>query len=171
MRHALPTLLCCLLLMTAGCVSDPLVPGANPTDTESKADDPVEPSEASPGTTVSRDLGEPTTCGVSSVAFWKPPNGWESDEVQIGYTIDGNSTVLFVVLDGNEVVGVKESTNSNDQALAVDGEPIRIDPETGGRVSVVAFSDENGNLAFDPGTDRPCGHDGEVVSTGERSLN
>ncbi len=187
MKRALSALLCALLLVSAGCVAGTSGgPGAAPTTDEPTAtptetptatiDTPVTHtgtvgttrttiSESGSPPDLASDLGEPTQCGISSVAFYRPPNGWEPGTVSLGYMLDDDAGVMFVAFAGTETVGTE--LDWTDQAVAVDGNPLELDREVRGEwVAVVAMSDENGDGQYDADTDRPCGRDGEVVMTG-----
>lgn len=99
---------------------------------------------------------------------------WAPDRIAIGYTVQENSSVFFVVFEEGTVIGTTHVTTTDlDYGVTADGDGIPLDePLTGSHmIRVGAYTDTNGNGNFDLGTDTPCRTDGDVVEAGSRRIN
>lgn len=147
-----------LLLVFAGCVAGTGI-GGDPT-----------PSVTEP---------PPSATGCASwVSFYgldsPGDTAWAPDRVAVGYSLDPNADVVFVVFESGIVLGTTEAENTNRQyAVTADGDGIPLtDPLDGTHtIRVAAFEDTNDNGRYDRGVDRPCRSDGEPVRTGLRQID
>lgn len=165
MRSA--TALLALVVVLAGCAAGPGSTAGDATESTAATTQPA--TDGPPPTPVPDLLGEGVACDDDLwVGFWGVDDGfWEHDEVRTGYYLPSNTSLLWVTYVDGTVSGV-EHEKTDASGVHADGAAHELNESFTGEhvVRVVAYDDANGNGAFDPGTDRPCRADDEVVQAG-----
>ena len=157
-----------LVLVLAGCLgASPWSTGTTSTVTET------------PPQTTATPIESRTTCDEQLwVAFYALSGSvheriWSPDSVTIGYTLPGESSVFFVVYEHGEILETQHARNDAEHALTADGDRVTLDKPLSGEhtLNVVIHKDIDEDGTFDPAVDAACTNDGELVQTGQATID
>ncbi|MFC4358264.1 hypothetical protein ACFO0N_09930 [Halobium salinum] len=170
----LDALLVCLLVVLTGCVGPP----SSTTDGEdgTSSATATATSTTSPTPTPQprmRAVTDPqqVDCGDASLAIYGASYTpvfqlmWDRDVVNVGGHYPANRSLLFVVTEGDAVLGVAHW--HHDDVAVVDGNAIELDRPLYGdhTIQVTMYEDRDGDAELDPETDVVCTRDGTPVRT------
>ena len=142
-------------------------------------------NSASGNTEQSRDSRSPAStsassnaeCDVSNFSFYGLNNQntdamWGPATASVSYNFGANQTTYIVVLEGDEVLGTKETSSPEDTPIVVDGDIVHLDRKLSGihTIRAVMYANLGGSDQLTPDQATPCRNKGEIIQTEERTV-